>query len=163
MGQTNFPIEEKTMEPVLIAGIRMKGRYADCGPAFGRIGKHFGRTICGKPFLLHYNAEFREDDAEFEVCMPIHGGKATDGISVRDLAGGRCVSLMHKGPYEVLGRSYAKVLEYVRSKGYPIAMPTREVYYKGPGMIFRGNPKNYLTEIQIPIQAVSAAVSFAPG
>ena len=28
-------------------------------------------------------------------------------------------------------------------------MPSREVYVKGPGMIFKGNPKNYLTEIQI--------------
>ena len=27
-------------------------------------------------------------------------------------------------------------------------MPTREIYHKGPGMIFRGSPKNYLTEIQ---------------
>jgi hypothetical protein len=31
-------------------------------------------------------------------------------------------------------------------------MPTREVYLKGPGMIFKGNPKNYLTEIQIQVK-----------
>jgi hypothetical protein len=31
-------------------------------------------------------------------------------------------------------------------------MPTREVYLKGPGMIFKGNPKRYLTEIQVPIR-----------
>lgn len=31
-------------------------------------------------------------------------------------------------------------------------MPTREVYLKGPGMIFKGNPKNYLTEIQMLIE-----------
>jgi len=31
-------------------------------------------------------------------------------------------------------------------------MPTREVYLKGPGMIFKGNPRNYLTEIQIPFE-----------
>ena len=30
-------------------------------------------------------------------------------------------------------------------------LPSREVYIKGPGMIFRGNPKKYLTEIQIMI------------
>jgi hypothetical protein len=33
-----------------------------------------------------------------------------------------------------------------------VALPTREVYHKGPGMIFRRNPKTYLTEIQIPIE-----------
>ncbi|MBI4580800.1 MAG: hypothetical protein HY718_13920 [Planctomycetes bacterium] len=36
---------------------------------------------------------------------------------------------------------------------YAIVMPTREVYIKGPGMIFNGNPRNYLTEIQIPVEA----------
>jgi hypothetical protein len=30
--------------------------------------------------------------------------------------------------------------------------PTREIYLKGPGMIFKGNPENYLTEIQIMIE-----------
>jgi hypothetical protein len=33
-----------------------------------------------------------------------------------------------------------------------VIRPTREIYYKGPGMIFRGNPKNYLTEIQMLIK-----------
>ena len=33
-----------------------------------------------------------------------------------------------------------------------IDMPTREVYLKGPGMIFKGNPNKYLTEIQILIR-----------
>ena len=43
------------------------------------------------------------------------------------------------------------MLKYVKERGYEVALPTREVYLKGPGMIFRGNPKKYLTEIQLPI------------
>ena len=83
--------------------------------------------------------------------MPVRQAKApaVDGVAVHELPGGRCVSLLHKGPYEQLGRSYAKVMQYVKDKGYGVAMPTREIYLKGPGMIFRGNPKNYLTEIQM--------------
>jgi effector-binding domain-containing protein len=68
---------------------------------------------------------------------------------VRELPGGRCVALLHQGPYEELGRSYAKILDYVKQKGYEFEMPTREVYIKGPGMIFKGNPRKYLTEIQL--------------
>jgi DNA-binding transcriptional MerR regulator len=152
MAQASFQVEEKTIDPVRIAGIRMKGRYADCGGAFARIGRRFGRYVRGKPMLLHYDNEYREDDADFEACMPIRGGSSTDGISTRELAGGRCVSLLHLGPYEHLGRSYAKILDYVRDKSYEVLMPTREVYLKGPGMIFRGNPQNYLTEIQMLIR-----------
>jgi DNA-binding transcriptional MerR regulator len=152
MAQTDFEVQEKPLDAVMIAGIRMKGRYSDCGKAFGRLGRAFGRYISGKPFLLHYDAEYKEDDADFEACMPVRQGKEIDGVSLRQLPPARCVSLLHKGPYEQLGRSYARVLKYVKDRGYSIAMPTREVYIKGPGMIFRGNPKNYLTEIQIPIQ-----------
>jgi effector-binding domain-containing protein len=52
-----------------------------------------------------------------------------------------------------MGRSYAVILKYVKDKGYRVAMPTREVYLKGPGMIFKGNPRNYLTEIQMVVEA----------
>jgi DNA-binding transcriptional MerR regulator len=152
MAQAPFHVEEKTIDPVRIAGIRMKGRYSDCGKAFAQIGRRFGRHICGKPMLLHYDCEYHEDDAEFEACMPIRGGSPADGVSTRELPGGRCVSLLHLGPYDQLGRSYASILEYARNKGYDVAMPTREVYLKGPGMIFRGNPQKYLTEIQMLIQ-----------
>jgi DNA-binding transcriptional MerR regulator/effector-binding domain-containing protein len=151
MAQSSFQVEEKVTDPLTIASVRMKGRYPDCGAAFGRIGKRFGRFVRGKPLLLLHDAEYRETDADFEACLPVIGGQSVDCISVRDLPAARCMTLLHQGPYEELGRSYAKVLEYVRAKGYEIVMPTREVYHKGPGMIFRGNPRNYLTEIQIPV------------
>src|SRR5207244_3578369 len=91
MQQTPFEVEEKDVEAMLIAGVRMQGRYSDCGKGFGQIGKRFGRHICGKPFLLHYDCEYHENDADFEACMPIRKGASVDGISVRDLPGGRCV------------------------------------------------------------------------
>lgn len=149
--QSTFNVEEKRLEPMLVAGIRMKGRYSDCGKGFARLGRNLGRYIIGKPFLLHYDTEYREEDADFEACMPVRQRKEVEGILVRELPGGHCVSLIHKGPHDQLGRSYAKILEYIKSKGYTIHSPTREVYIKGPGMIFKGNPINYLTEIQMLI------------
>jgi DNA-binding transcriptional MerR regulator len=159
MAQSAFEIEEKTLGAALIAGIRMKGRYSDCGKAFGQMGKMLGRHISGKPFLLHYDAEYKENDADFEACMPVRLGKASGGVSLRQIPAVRCVAILHKGPYEQLGKSYAKVLKYVKERGYNVIMPTREVYIKGPGMIFKGNPRNYLTEIQIPIEDSQASRS----
>jgi DNA-binding transcriptional MerR regulator len=153
MAESEFHIQEKSLDAVMMAGIRMKGRYSDCGKAFGKLGRQLGRQIGGKPFLLHYDAEYKENDADFEACMPIRQRKQVDGASVRQLPAVRCVSLLHKGPYEQLGKSYAKVLKYVKERGYTIVMPTREIYIKGPGMIFKGNPRNYLTEIQISIES----------
>jgi DNA-binding transcriptional MerR regulator/effector-binding domain-containing protein len=151
MQSSTFEVEEKMLGPQLIAGVRMKGKYSDCGKGFARIAKAFGRHMCGKAFCLYYDGEYRENDADLEACVPVRQGKSVEGISVRELPGGRCVALLHQGPYEELGRSYSKITDYVNQKGYEVALPTREVYLKGPGMIFRGNPKKYLTEIQMLI------------
>jgi effector-binding domain-containing protein len=148
----SFQVDEKQTDAVLVAGIRMKGKYSDCGPVFSRLCKALGRYLAGKPLMLFYDAEYRETDADIEPCVPVRNCKPVDGISIRELPGGRCVSLLHKGRYDHLGQSYAKILDYVRAKGYAVQLPTREVYHKGPGMIFRGNPKNYLTEIQFLVE-----------
>jgi len=159
MTNLSLEIEEKDVAPILMAGVRMKGKYSECGKGFSRIGRSLGRQIQAKAFLLHYDQEYREEDAEFEACLPIRAGKVVAGISVRELPGGHCVSLVHRGPYNDLGRSYARSLQYIHEKGYKVATPSREIYLKGPGMIFKGNPKNYLTEIQMFIDAESPETS----
>jgi len=152
MSQTANQVQEKKLEPILVAGIRMQGKYSDCGSAFARIGRSLGRFICGKPLLLHYDAEYKEAAADFEACLPVRQQKVAAGIAVRELPGGRCVWLIHQGPYDQLGRSYARVFEYINDRKYRPTLPTREVYLKGPGMIFKRNPKKYLTEIQVLIE-----------
>jgi DNA-binding transcriptional MerR regulator len=154
MTQRQQTVEEKTLAPMLIAGVRLRGRYSDCGKGFSRIGRALGRYISGKPMMLHYDEEYHEDDADFEACMPVRRPQAesADGIDLREIPGGRCATLLHKGPYDQIGSAYATILKYVKTKNYRIVMPTREVYLKGPGMIFKGNPKNYLTEIQILVE-----------
>jgi DNA-binding transcriptional MerR regulator len=153
MKNSTFEVHEETLDKMLIAGVRMQGKYSDCGKGFAHIAKKFGRHIDGKPLCLYYDNECRPDDATFEACFPIRKGKEVSGVSVRQLPPIRCVSLLHKGPYDQLGRSYAKILEYVKSKAYEIILPTREVYLKGPGMILKGNPQKYLTQIQLPIKS----------
>lgn len=148
----NFAVEEKQVEPMLVAGVRMQGKYTDCGAGFSRLGKTIGRYICGKSLCLYYDCEYREDDANFEPCFPIRKRIEAEGISVHELPGARCLTLLHRGPYDQLGRSYAKILKHARELKAGIVLPTREIYLKGPGMIFKGNPKNYLTEIQLPIE-----------
>lgn len=157
MSEENFEIQEKTLEPLLIAGVRFKGKYSDCGQGFSRIGRKFGRQICGTPLMLCYDSEYREDDADIEPCMPIRKGESVDGVIVRELPGGHAVTLQHRGPYTELGRSYARLLAFVKQHGWTIQSPTREIYLKGPGMIFKGNPKKYLTEIQILVDTQANA------
>ena len=147
----DFEVEEKEVETMLIASIRMKGKYSDCGPAFIKISKKMGRYICGKPFNLYYDAEYKEDDADIETCFPVRKGTSDEEITIRELEGFKCISLIHKGPYEELSRSYQKIWDYVKEKELKPILPSREIYLKGPGMILKGNPKNYISEIQLVI------------
>ena len=150
--ESKYEVEIQEVPSVLIAGVRMQGRYSDCGAAFKKLGRSVGRYISGKAMMLCYDAEFKENDADFEPCMPIRQPKKElEGIAVRDLPGGKFATLLHVGPYDSLGRSYAKLLAYLKEHGYQQQTPSREVYLKGPGMIFKGNPGKYLTEIQMRI------------
>jgi len=147
-----FETEERELQPMLVAGVRMKGRYCECGRGFALLAKRVGRYIAGKPLCLYYDGEYREDDADFEPCFPIRREVHVDGVALHRLPGGRCISLVHRGPYEELGRSYARALKYAKHRSFEVQLPTREVYLKGPGMIFRGNPQKYLTEIQLLVE-----------
>ncbi len=147
-----FSIEEKTLGPVLVAGIRAKGRYEETGKRLGKIARAVGRHLAGAPLGLYFDGEYRDQDADFESCFPIKQAVQKEGVEVHTLEGGRCVSLVHQGPYQDLGRSYQRVFEYLRAHGLRAKAPIRELYLKGPGMIFKGNPKKYLTEIQILVE-----------
>jgi DNA-binding transcriptional MerR regulator len=50
----------------------------------------------------------------------------------------------------------ARVITCLRSLDFTLE-EIREIYHKGPGMIFRGNPKRYLTEIQMLVKDVANA------
>ena len=122
-----FDIEEKEVDTILIAGYRMKGKYGEVGKAFGILGKKFGRHSNGKPLTLYYDGEYKEEEADFEPCFPIRKGKDVDNISVRELLGGKAITLIHKGPYENLHGSYKKIFAYINEKGHKTKLPTREV------------------------------------
>jgi effector-binding domain-containing protein len=147
-------IVEKNIPELRIASIRWKGRYDESGRYMGRLAKCVYRYLNGKPFNMYYDMEYKEEDADIETCFPVREDKeikVPDGITVRTLPGGKVVSIIHQGPYDQLGRSYEKMAMYLKQKNYEVSAPPREIYIKGPGMIFRGNPKKYLTEIQFPV------------
>lgn len=141
-------IEDKTLEPLLIAGIRTRGKYSECDKLFSTLGRRVGRHISGPGMNLYYDEEYREEDADFESCFPIRKPIDVEGVDIRELPGGRCLSYLHHGPYETLCESYEKIFDHSQSIGMQIKYPIREIYIKGSGMIFRGNPKKYITEIQ---------------
>lgn len=148
MKETDYEPEIKQLEDMLIAGIKITGKYSDSGIGFGKLGKALKMNISGKAMNLYYDSEYRETDANFETCFPVSKVVNEGEIQSRVLKGGKAVTIIHKGPYDSIGLSYQKLFEYIGKNNYEAVIPTREVYIKGPGMIFKGNPEKYITEIQ---------------
>jgi DNA-binding transcriptional MerR regulator len=156
MQTSHFEVTEKSLPAVLLACRRMRGKYSDCGPAFGQLCRKVGWHMVGKPMMLLYDSEYKEDDADFAVCAPVRKAIRAADIEMIELPTARALTLLHQGPYAELGRSYAVLLAEFQRLGVTPALPSREVYHKGPGMIFRGNPQRYLTEIQMAIGEAEA-------
>jgi len=139
----------KDLPPVLVAGLRWRGRYAETGAMLGRVCRHYGRYAIDAPLNLYYDEEHKEEDADVESCIPVRTVSEAPGFTVHTLAGGQALSLLHRGPYSELSRSYTRIMSAMQERGAEGCGPVREIYRKGPGMLFKGNPRSYLTEIQI--------------
>lgn len=150
-------VEVIDLPDILVCGIRFKGRYGDVGPYFGKLYRACGRQARGKPYNLYYDGEYKAEGADIEVAVEVKASFAAEGVTCHALPGGEAVTLVHRGPYEKLSRSYQKLFEFINDKGLEPILPSREQYLKGPGMVFRGNPKKYLTRIVVPVRNGHAA------
>ncbi len=142
-------ISEKMIEDIIYAGFRMKGKYEEIGTAFKKVARIAGRRISGSPVSLYYNSEYSENDADMEGGFTVNCNIINKEINCRVLSGGKALTLIHRGKYDLIGKSYEKLFRYIKKNNLSIRLPMRVLYLKGPGMIFRGNPENYLSEIQI--------------
>jgi DNA-binding transcriptional MerR regulator len=150
--KATFEITEKNIEDIIFLGIRYKGRYDQVGKYFGRIFRAAGRGTAGNAMTLYYDAEYMENEADIEAGVPVSKSISAEGMDCRVLKGGRAVTLIHKGPYETISEGYEKLFHYIADRKLTFVLPTHTVYLKGPGMILRGNPENYLTEIRVFVQ-----------
>jgi len=147
----NYKIELKDFEALTVASIRYKGKYSDVGKYIGAIYKEAKGKTCGVPFCCYYDDEYKEE-ADIELCVPVNGKVAGGKVTTKQLPKIKAISVTHTGSYETLNLAYKAVLDYAKEHNLECLLPSREIYRKGPGMIFKGNPNKYVTEIVIPVE-----------
>jgi DNA-binding transcriptional MerR regulator len=149
--KVNQEILIKEIDSVLMASIRYNGKYNEVGKYIGKIYSEVKSKAKGAPFNLYYDGEYKEE-ADIEICVPISEKIVSKKINIRQLSKIKAVSIMHYGSYDNFNLSYKLLFDYIQENNLNIYTPTREVYIKGPGMIFKGNSDKYVTEILIPIK-----------
>lgn len=149
---SEYKVYEKTTEIQRVISTKYTGKYSDCGIYFGKLYKHAKQHSQGVPLNLYFDAEYKED-ASIEVCVPVKKDIATkEDIQLKVLPATKGVATIHVGPYDKIGNAYQAIHDYAKQKGLELDLPSREIYLKGPGMLFKGNPNKYRTELFVPIK-----------
>ena len=146
-----YKIEVKDIPAVNVASIRYKGKYSDCGNYIGIIYKAIKGAAKGEPFNSYYDGEYKET-ADIEVCVPTSKQIYDSVVTTKELPAIRGISTIHTGTYESINMAYKAMFDYAEEKNINCLTASREIYIKGPGMIFKGNPSNYITEVIIQIE-----------
>lgn len=145
-------IVEKVVEDTLVAYIAVTDTYSESGRYIKKLYKRCGRFIAGKAMCVYDMETHESEKPSYEVCIPVRKPITEDDIQSKILPGGTVVSKIHQGPYGTQGSAYKALFDYMESKGLKRVHSPREIFVKGPGLIFTGNPKNYLTEIQVAVE-----------
>ena len=151
MIKQNEDITIKKIPELQILSIKYQGKYSECGIYMGQLFKIAKGNFAGQVFNRYLDEGYKEGNANIEVCISIKKRIDTKDAEYKILPPTKVISTIHIGPYDQVGNAYKRLLDYKNENNIEFKEPCREIYIKGPGMIFRGNPKKYITEVQFPI------------
>lgn len=129
--------------------------YFELIPAIGRaVMERYPELKCAVPeycFITYLDGEYKERDIHVEFCEAVDGMRPDfEDIVFKKMEPAAALSVMHKGPYDGLGRAYAFAFEWIEKNGYAVAGPPRESYIDG--IWNKEAPGDWLTELQVPVR-----------
>lgn len=148
----DYKIEIKTIEPITVATMRYKGPVTEASKHFPTVFKAIKGRSNGAPFFCYHKVDQKTGIGDMELCVPTAESPNGNGVTLKNLPQATVVFLTHIGPYDALPMAYEVIHQHIQEKGLSIELPWREVFIKGPGMILKGNPNKYITEILFPLK-----------
>jgi len=148
----NYEIEIRDIEPIRVAFIKYKGIATQANKVFPNVFKSIRGKSNGAPFFCYYAMDQQTKIGEMELCVPTAETPNGNGVSVKNVPRIKAICVTHVGPYETMWHAYEAIDCYSRENNLTLHPPFREVYIKGPGMVLKGNPNKYITEILFPIK-----------
>lgn len=152
--------ERKQVEPQAVICIHHQGKFDDLPGLFGKLAQwaqQKGVAIDGPAlgiFLSPPQGDVK-DAGEYEACLPVVGSPEGDGeVTVKTLPGGPVAATVVTGGYDQITQRYTELYAWLSADGLAPAGPPREIYLKHPGSGPDAvkNPKDAVTEIQIPVE-----------
>jgi effector-binding domain-containing protein len=127
------------------------------------VARYDGARADKPPFSIYYDDEYRENDMDVEVAVPLRSAiPENDLIRVRQMPQLKNVACaVHVGEYSDIHQAYNSLLAWIEANDYRMTGPIREVYlrYGADGLNFElppthlANDRNeYLTELQLSVE-----------
>lgn len=148
----NYEIEIREIEPIRVAYMDYKGIASEANKVFPKVFQAIMGKTNGAPFFCYIIMNPETRIGEIQLCVPTSEIPNGHGIEAKEMPRIKAVCVTHIGPYETLHQAYAAIDRYAAENKILLQPPFREVFMKGPGMILKGNPHKYITEIQFPIK-----------
>ena len=105
-------------------------------------------------YVNYLDGEYKEKNIKVRYAQAVikenQPFKENNNIKFMDIPETKCICIYHKGSYETLGKSYAKIMKYIEDNKLEIKEYPRECYIDG--IWNKDNVEDWLTEIQIPIK-----------
>lgn len=157
----NYEVLLKPVEAQLVAAtVGIIPNYQECGVVvrrlFDRVYHHAysqGLKNVGCGISIYHDTKLRERDIPVEVAAAIFEAiPSNEQVWIYQLPGVETMAcIIHHGSFESLGQAYNALLTWIEKNGYQIVGSTREVYLQYER---EGNPNEYVTEVQVPIEKV---------
>ena len=153
----DYPIVIKELPEVIVASRRLVikdyNELFKVAPEMGEMMKA-QNLKCAVPaycFNVYHDGEYKEKDIDVEICEAVvAAGSETKDLKFKKLSKTKAACIYHKGPYEKLGLSYGKLIEWLKDNNYQPIDFFRESYIDGCWN--KEDSNEWLTEIQVPIK-----------
>lgn len=147
----NYKISIEEVPPILVASVRFEDKYNELGKYVPLLYNEVQNSVSGDLVNCYYDEECVEQ-ADMELCLPTKKKISSSKVECKYLPAIKAICTTHYGSHEMLHFAYKALFEYVNEQKIETYTPSREIYVKGPGRIFKGNPQNYVTKILLPIE-----------
>lgn len=154
-------VSVKTVEPVTVGYLVMRGAYSQTPEGYGRLYGWLGSQGLqpfGMPSAVYLTMPDEASEAEqlWELWAPVAGEPperpaGEDGLGIKRVGERTVAFAVHKGPYEEVGPAYEAMMAWIPANGYRVDGPPEEVYFSDPNEV---PPEEYLTEVRFPVASL---------
>lgn len=151
-----FNVEERVMEPVMLAGVRTKIKIEEM--TSNNLGKWWGQITqvlqqqklqpAGKPRAIYY--EYGPKGVELEAAIPVTSmGKESGAVKFHEMTKTNALVVKYYGDYSKVESVYMAAYDYIKAKGKSSKGAPMEIYVTDPMM--EKDTAKWLTELVFPL------------